>query len=122
VGKADWSGHGSRGPAGAVGVDAGLGSGLEMRALEANVSDSEGVGVVGWAAAAEDCVAAGEEAAGAEEKGFKGRDGVLLVENGFVEAEAGVGGGLTPNRDSPRLIFGGAGGQGLSACCCCCCC
>jgi hypothetical protein len=84
---------------------AGVGSGLEMRAFVAKVSEREGVGCVGAGAGA-GVGAAGEEA-GAEEKGFAGRDDEPPVENGLIAAELEVG-GLTPKRDSPRLVFGAA--------------
>jgi hypothetical protein len=73
-----------------------------MRAFEAKVSERDGAGCVGAGEGA-----AGEEA-GAEEKGFAGRDDAAPVEKGLIDAEAEVG-GLTPKRDSPKLVFGAAG-------------
>lgn len=83
-----------------------------MRAFEAKVSERDGAGCVGAGEGA-----AGEEA-GAEEKGFAGRDDAAPVEKGLIDAEAEVG-GLTPKRDSPKLVFGAAGAGvsfGVSSC------
>lgn len=98
-----------------MGVAAGaeeLGSGVEMRAFEAKVSERDGVGCEGAGVGA-----AGEEA-GAEEKGFAGRDDAPPVEKGLRGEEPEVG-GLTPKSDSPRLVFGAAGAGvsfGVSSC------
>lgn len=81
-----------------------VGSGLEMRAFVAKVSERDGVGCVGAGVGA----GAGDEEAGAEEKGFAGRDDAPPVANGLMGAEEEAG-GLTPKRDSPRLVFGAAG-------------
>jgi hypothetical protein len=86
---------------------AGVGSGVEMRAFVAKVSERDWIGCVAAGAGAGVGAAEGEEA-GAEEKGFAGRDAELPVEKGFAAAEDAVG-GLTPKRDSPRLVFGAAG-------------
>lgn len=83
----------------------GVGSGLEMRAFVAKVSERDGVGCVGAGVGA---AGAGDEEAGAEEKGLAGRDVEPPVANGLMGAEEAVG-GLTPKRDSPRLVFGAAG-------------
>jgi len=99
-----------------VGAEAGVGSGLEMRAFEAKVSERDGVGCVGAGVGAG--AGDGDEEAGAEEKGFAERDDAPPVANGLIAAEEAVG-GLTPKRDSPRLVFGAAGAGvscGVSAC------
>lgn len=85
-----------------VGVD----SGLVMRAFVAKVSERDGVGCVGAGVVA--AAGAGDEEAGAEEKGLAGRDAEPPVANGLMGAEEALG-GLTPKRDSPRLVFGAAG-------------
>lgn len=77
-----------------------------MRAFVAKVSERDWVGCVGAGAGAG--VGAEGEEAGADEKGFAGRDAEPPVENGLMVAEEEVG-GLTPKRDSPRLVFGAAG-------------
>lgn len=97
-----------------MGAAAGVGSGLEMRAFVAKVSERDGVGCVG---AGVGVGAAGEDA-GAEEKGFAEREDAPLVAKGLMGAEEAVG-GLTPKRDSPRLVFGAAGAGvscGVSSC------
>lgn len=87
-----------------------LGSGLEMRALLAKVSEREGVGCVAAGAGAAGEGAAGEEA-GAVEKGFAGRDEAPPVAKGLRGEDPEVG-GLTPKRDSPMFVFGAAGAAG----------
>ena len=83
-----------------------MGSELEMRAFVAKVSERDGVGCVGAGVVA--AAGVGDEEAGPEEKGLAGRDAEPPVANGLIEAEEALA-GLTPKRDSPRLVFGAAG-------------